>query len=485
MKKRKRYVKIFGLLMAAGLLLLSGCGSFAKNTKPTADEKLNIAIKDRCKETLKEAIEDHADIEQLPYLSGVMTENGQYERNPLRVALWNWVNQDMIKMLLDAGANVNAYDADGCPVFFYSAYMDDTRLFQLMADYDPDLTLKNKEGLSVLEYYIIERSELGEIFPRRNLVKLMIDNGAPVTEDTLECAEQYGDYHILDLLYPKVQDCFNELQKQYLESNVKKANWILEQQEELSETDIAVAVIYGNQETIKILNKKQIDFSKIKPEERTLPEMAAWNQNLETVSAMLENEQTPVRFHKTAMITEVYYNDDVRLLKYLCENGWLDNIENMSEEEFAAYVSAGALKSVKYFLEHGYDISQGSSKGADPLMGTIGAENYDMTKLLLDYGADPNAEYTGDPVWIAACEQGNTEILDLMLEYGADLEYYGGLGMRQAIDYCNLDVIELLAQKGVKITEDLYQFSQENISSDHVREYVSKLYEQQQRGEKK
>ena len=118
-------------------------------------------------------------------------------------------------------------------------------------------------------------------------------------------------------------------------------------------------------------------------------------------------------------------------------------------------------------------------------MGTIGAENYDMTKLLLDYGADPNAEYTGDPVWIAACEQGNTEILDLMLEYGADLEYYGGLGMRQAIDYCNPDVIKLLTEKGVKITEDLYQFSQENISSDHVREYVSKLYEQQQRGEKK
>ena len=51
MKKRKRYVKIFGLLMAAGLLLLSGCGSFAKNTKPTADEKLGIAIQNQCKET--------------------------------------------------------------------------------------------------------------------------------------------------------------------------------------------------------------------------------------------------------------------------------------------------------------------------------------------------------------------------------------------------------------------------------------------------
>ena len=66
-----------------------------------------------------------------------------------------------------------------------------------------------------------------------------------------------------------------------------------------------------------------------------------------------------------------------------------------------------------------------------------------------------------------------------MLEYGADLKQYGGKAMRQAIEYCNLDVIELLAKKGVKITEDLYQFSQDDISSDHVREYVKQLYEQQ------
>ena len=63
----RKYMKIFLVLIVA-MVFLSGCGSFVKNTKTTADEKLNIAIKDRCKETLKEAIEDHADIDQLPYL---------------------------------------------------------------------------------------------------------------------------------------------------------------------------------------------------------------------------------------------------------------------------------------------------------------------------------------------------------------------------------------------------------------------------------
>ena len=480
--RRKQYVKITAILMAAGLLLLSGCGSLTKITELTAGYRLSEAIKEQHKEEMREALEDHGNVDRLPYLSGESSDEDNRERNPLRLGFEYSISRDMIKMLLDAGADVNAYDADGYPLIFYSVRTDNDRLFCMLADYGPDLTLKNKEGTDILEYYIMERSQTGEFYPRREMVKLLIDHGAPVTKQTMECAKRYGDYYILDLLYPQTKNCFTELQKQYLEGNAKKANWILERQEELSETDIAIAVIYGDRETIKILNKRQIDYSKIKPEERPLLELAAWNQNLETVSAMLENDRTLVRFNKTAMTTEMQYNDDAKLLEYLCENGWLDSAEYVTEGELADYLLEGALESVSYLLGQGYDISRGTTEGADLLMTAIEAEDSEMTKLLLDYGADPNIdiiENSGEPVWIYACEKGNTDILNLFLEYGADLKQYGGKAMRQAIEYCNLDVIELLAKKGVKITEDLYQFSQDDISSDHVREYVKQLYEQQ------
>ncbi len=87
MKKRKRCVKIIGILMVAGLLLLSGCDSLTKITKLTADEKLKVAIIDRRKETLKEAIEDKADVNKLPYALGEMTDNGQYERRSSSVVV--------------------------------------------------------------------------------------------------------------------------------------------------------------------------------------------------------------------------------------------------------------------------------------------------------------------------------------------------------------------------------------------------------------
>lgn len=471
----KKYMKIFIVLIAA-TVFLSGCS--LPGLKKVTNIKIYTALLDRSSGLLREAIEEGADVNRLPIMDGMRTENHHYERNPLRVGIWNGISQDMVKMLLEAGADVNAYDADGCPVTFYSAYIDDTRLFQLMADYDPDLTLKNKEGLSILEYYIVERSENGEFFPRRNMVKLMIDNGVPVTEDTLERAKQYRAYHILDLLYPELQDHFSELQKQYLQGDTQKANELLKEQRKSYETEIAVAAVYGNRETIEILEQKQVDFYKAELNEPSLLELMAWNQNLEAVSAVLETCDMPSDFDISTLESAIYRNDDEKMMQYLCETDRII-IGDISEDDLYYYVEAGALKTVEYLLKHGYKLSEGEYGGAQLMDSAIFEENEEMVELLLKYGLDPNGEYAGEPVWIYACEQGNTEILTLLLEHGADLEFYGGKAMRQAIDYCNLDVIELLTEKGVTITEDLYQFSQDDILSDHVREYVKQLYEQQ------
>ena len=85
MKKRKRYVKIFALLMAAVLLLLSGCGLL--DLKKVTDIKMYTALLDRSGGLLREAIEEGADVNRLPITDGMRTENNHYERNPLRVGI--------------------------------------------------------------------------------------------------------------------------------------------------------------------------------------------------------------------------------------------------------------------------------------------------------------------------------------------------------------------------------------------------------------
>ena len=51
---------------------------------------------------------------------------------PLRLGFEYSISRDMIKMLLDAGADVNAYDADGYPLIFYSVRRDNDRLFCML-----------------------------------------------------------------------------------------------------------------------------------------------------------------------------------------------------------------------------------------------------------------------------------------------------------------------------------------------------------------
>ena len=59
--------------------------------------------------------------------------------------------------------------------------------------------MKNKEGESILEYYInTEETSLYYFLPKRSMVKLLLESGTPVTEKTLEYAKQYKAYHILD-----------------------------------------------------------------------------------------------------------------------------------------------------------------------------------------------------------------------------------------------------------------------------------------------
>ena len=480
MKKRKRCVKIFALLMAVGLLLLSGCG--LSDLKKVTDIKMYTALLDRSGGLLREAIEEGADVNRLPITDGMRTENNHYERNPLRVGIWNGISLDMVKMLLEAGADVNACDVEGCPVIFYSVYRDDERLCRMMLNYDADLSLVNKQGESILEYYInTDESGLRCFFPRKSMVKLLLEAGASADEDTLQCVKRYGAYHILDLLYPMIKDSFSELQKKYLEGDVEGGNRLLEQAKQLSETDRAIAAIYGNRESINILQQKQTDFYKKEGDKKSLVELAAWNQNLETVSAMLEVNGTPYEFDKYEFEAAVYRNDNAELQEYLTNTGII-RIEDITESELSYYVEADALKTVKYILEHGYDISKGETRGGDLLNTAILTELSEMTELLLSYGLDPNVEYSGlpeDPAWLAACESGNIEILEILLERGADLDRYGEEALKTGIDFCQMDIIRLLSEKGVKVTKELYEFSQEEILSDHVKEYVKKLYEEQ------
>ena len=479
-KRRKQVSAAILCTALTGMLFLSGCSLSGRNL--SKEDKLGTAMQTGYRALLEEAIEEGADINKLSLWNGGITENGQYERNPLRVGLWNWINQYMVKDILDAGADVNAYDVQGCPVTFYSAWMDNESLCQLMTQYDADFTLENDRGETILEYYLCtDDSGLRDFFPRRSMVQTLIAHGAPVDEDTYACAVAYGTYHILDLLYPQVKECFSELQACYLTGNIEAGNQLLEKSSDLSEMDASLAAVYGNRKTIDILHKKTIDFFASGDGKKSILELAAWNQNVETVTAMFEISDLPPGYQKNTLETIVYRNDDVALLEYLSDKGAIQ-ISNLTEEQLGNYVEANAIDTVSYILARGYDISAGEAKGYELLNTAIFVGNEEMVKVLLDYGAKPDVvweEVPEESILFYACDRGESEIVRLLLDHGVNLEMYGEGAMQNAIDSCQVDVMEILAAEGVPITRQMYEETMQYSPSDHVKERVKDWYEKQ------
>ena len=94
------------------------------------------------------------------------------------------------------------------------------------------------------------------------------------------------------------------------------------------------------------------------------------------------------------------------------------------------------LEMARWMIEHGSDVHQG---GDGPLMrAALVGHRMPMMELLVEYGADVNAEWGGHfPIIYAPCESVDPLALDWLLKHGADpnLTKFGGKYQDSALDY--------------------------------------------------
>ena len=160
---------------------------------------------DECSRLDKELLDASAegDIQKVQQLldSGafVNKKTGWQSITPLHWASEN-NNQEMVELLIDHDANVNAKDKFGETSLYYAIEANKPDMVELLLDRGANVNAKNKHGVTLLNLATYKNKSV--------IAKLLLDHGALVSQTDINRASlpQFSDKVLKDILIQKMQE---------------------------------------------------------------------------------------------------------------------------------------------------------------------------------------------------------------------------------------------------------------------------------------
>ncbi|KAJ8600232.1 hypothetical protein CTAYLR_001964 [Chrysophaeum taylorii] len=125
------------------------------------------------------------------------------------------------------------------------------------------------------------------------------------------------------------------------------------------------------------------------------------------------------------------------VVKLLLGNGAkVDQTDEQGVSSLALAVQESHVECMRLLLEHGADVHQVNTVGTPPLVLAAHTGNIEVVELLLEHGADPR---TGRTALHAAIRSSSTNVVERLLQAGADLDVVDGDGTPLLVAIrCNL-----------------------------------------------
>jgi uncharacterized protein len=160
-------------------------------------------------------------------------------------------------------------------------------------------------------------------------------------------------------------------------------------------------------------------------------------------------------------LTTAAAKGDTTILKMLLQAGAHPNIAYGYGGIFALLIAASKnyLETVHLLVEFGANVNQSDIDGKTALIDAIQEQNIEIIQFLIENGADVNwAQYNGNylgsiPLEIAV-SSGSSEIVNLLLESGANPHInsdYGITLLMLAASKPNIEIVDLLIQQNIDI----------------------------------
>ncbi len=309
-------------------------------------------------------------------------------------------NKDIIKLLIDAGANVDAKDIYNIPLLVYAIKNGNKEVAELLIKAGAEINVYFYNGYrKSILIYAVEKGN-------RDIVQLLLDAGADINavdeigDDAFTYAANHGHYEVVKLL---------------LENGVKA-----DAADHHGWTRLITAAKNGHYEVVKLLleNGAKIDAADRKG--YTALTMAAMNGHDKVVQLLIENGAKIDALNacgETALITAAM-NGHNKIVKLLLENGAQTDATNRDGWTLTSAVMYGLEKVRGLLFANMAKITAASDWTA--LMMAANYGHYEVVKLLLENGANIHAQNQDGKT---ASDLAKTEEIKEMLKKAAVLEW--------------------------------------------------------------
>ncbi len=309
---------------------------------------------------------------------------------------------ELVRVVLNAGGNVNQKFDDGVSAIWVAAFNNNREMVQVLAAAGANINIKDNEGRTIL-MWAIENN-------RKELAQILLANGANANllddkkRTALSIAIEKNNFAMVDLLL-----------RYKAQVNLKDDN---------GNTPLLIATATGNLPMVQVLVN------------------GGATVNVED------------KMGNTPLIIAIYkgYSDIVRFL--IEQKADVNKANRDKRTPVHIAVMRGARDILELLIGKGAEIDKPDVTGATPLIYAKRDNRFDLVSLFLQRGAKINSREEMEELFTYACQNGYDAIVEALIKRNVDVNRRFADGMTPlwlAVMNGNSKVIKMLAQAGADI----------------------------------
>ncbi|KAJ7156377.1 ankyrin repeat-containing domain protein [Mycena filopes] len=413
-------------------------------------------------------------------IAGVLIEQGQYSKDMEEelVEASARGHYDMVKLLANSGANLNAQGGLYGNALQAAALEGSKEVVQLLIDHGADVNAQGGECGNALQAAALEGS--------KEVVQLLIEHGADLNAQGGECgnalqaAAVEGSKEVVQLLIEHRANvnaqggkCGNALQAAAVEGSKEVVQLLIEHGANVNAQGgkcgnaLLAAACMGHKEVVQLLIEHRAEVNaQVGEYYGNALQAAALYGHKEVVQLLIEHgaDVNAQGGYFGNALQAAAQGGHKELVQLLIEHG--ANV-NAQGGEFGNALQAAARwghkEVVQLLIEHGADVNAQGGEYGNALQAAAVEGSKEVVQLLIDHGADVNAQggECGNALQAAALE-GSKEVVQLLIEHRANVNAQGGKcgnALQAAAVEGSKEVVQLLIEHGADVNAQVGEYA--------------------------